>query len=237
MTSPLSRGLFRRVIGSSGSVTIVNAPLTLQQAEKRGETLAAGWQMPAGASVRDLRAVSVAEILRAEPVYMQQVSPRGSITFPNQGIVVDGYVVQKPPVEVFTTGTEHKVALLHGSNSHDHFGPPTDLTKAIDEEYGPLAQRAQTLYVGGADPLYGRPAEQWATDVMFRCGAVAQLTWHAAAGNPVFEYEFARVPPGREGMTTHGVEITHVFGTLDRPLIIPGRPPRVRLLWTGESPT
>ena len=27
--------------------------------------------------------------------------------------------------------------------------------------------------------------------------AVAQLGWHAAAGNPAFEDEFARVPPGR----------------------------------------
>jgi para-nitrobenzyl esterase len=224
MTSRLSRGLFRRVIGESGSVTTVNNPLTLQQAEARGERLSAGWKMPAGASLKDLRAVSAADILGSDSSYWEQQSFRGPITFPNLGIVVDGYVVRRPPVEVFAAGNAHHVALLHGNTARDNFGAPKDLQKAIAEEYGPLAQRAQKLYVGGTDPLYGTPAEQWATDGWFRCSAVAQLTWHAAAGNPAFEYEFVRVPPGREAGTTHGVEITHVFGTLDRPMNIPGFP-------------
>jgi len=61
----------------------------------------------------------------------------------------------------------------------------------------------------------------------FRCPAVAQLAWHAAAGNPAYGYEFARVPPGREALgSIHGTDITYVFGTLDRPLIIPGFPPQ-----------
>ena len=58
MTSPLSQGLFRRVIAQSGSVVELGDPLTLAQAEKRGEMAAAGWGVPGGASVADLRAVS-----------------------------------------------------------------------------------------------------------------------------------------------------------------------------------
>ena len=226
MTSPLSRELFRRVIAQSGSVTTVNAPLTLHQAEKRGETLAAGWKIRADASLKDLRAVLAADILKADPAYLEEAMPRGPGAFPNIGIVVDGYVVRRPPVEVFVTGTEHKVALMHGNTSHDHLGLPTDLRTAIEQEYGSLAKRGQELYVGGADPLYGTPADQWATDVFFRCAAVAQLAWHAAAGNPAFEYEFARVPPGprRESLTTHGGDIRYVFGTLDRSWV-PGVPP------------
>src|SRR6266550_366793 len=46
MTSPLSKGLFRRVIGESGAVILLGDPLTLSQAEKRGEALAAGWKVP-----------------------------------------------------------------------------------------------------------------------------------------------------------------------------------------------
>ncbi len=71
----------------------------------------------------------------------------------------------------------------------------------------------------------GGPAEQWATDGMFRCPAVAQLGWHASAGNPAFEYEFARVPPGPErgSLTTHGGDVRYVFGTLDRSWV-PGVP-------------
>ena len=41
------------------------------------------------------------------------------------------------------------------------------------------------------------------------------MVWHAAAGYPAFEYEFARVPKGREAMgATHASEVAYVFGTL-----------------------
>ena len=207
MTSPLSKGLFRRVIGQSGAVILVGDPLTLPQAEKRGETLAARWKVPAGASVKDLRAVSAADILKAEPNYFGHRSTESGyhdrrLCFP------------KKPAEVFATGQEHRVALLLGSNSRESAfrgaTPPTDLKTAIEEAYGPIAERAQALYVGGADPLYGTPADQWATDTSFRCSAVAQLVWHAAAGNPAFEYEFARVPAGREAVgATHASELSY----------------------------
>src|ERR1700686_1827298 len=44
MTSPLSKGLFRRAIGESGAVILAGDPLTLVQAEQRGEASAAGWK-------------------------------------------------------------------------------------------------------------------------------------------------------------------------------------------------
>ena len=225
MTSPLSKGLFKRAIGESGAVILLGDPLTLPQAEKRGETWAAGWKVPAGASVRDLRAVSAADILAAEePNFIAAPAP-------NLGVTVDGYVFPKQPAKVFAAGQQHRVALLLGSNARERIPgttPPTDLKKAIEETFGPIAGRAQLLYVGGADPLYGTPADQWATDTSFRCSAVAQLVWHAAAGNPAFEYEFARVPSGREAAgATHASELSFVFGTLEKGIFAgrPGGPP------------
>jgi para-nitrobenzyl esterase len=227
MTSPLSQGLFRRVIAQSGSVVELGDPLTLPEAEKRGERAAANWKIPAGASVADLRAVSATDILRAEPDYFAAFST----TFPNLGITVDRYVLPHPPAEAFAKGNQHHVALLHGSNSRDRFPPvpsPKDLKKAIEEAYGPIAGRALELYVGGVDPLYGTPANQWAGDTSFRCAAVEQLAWHAAAGNPAYQYEFARVSPGREANgATHAAELPYVFGTLDHPIVIPGLPAQV----------
>jgi len=105
-----------------------------------------------------------------------------------------------------------------GSNAREQIpGVPlsSNFAKTITEAYGPLAERAKTLYVGEADPQYGTPLEQWATDTSFRCSTVAQLVWHAAAGYPAFEYEFARVPKGSEALgATHASEIEYVFGTL-----------------------
>jgi len=120
------------------------------------------------------------------------------------------------------------VPFIVGSNAREQIPGviPADLAKAIRENYGPLAERAMALYVGNADPQYGTPAEQWGTDTSFRCASVAQLAWHAAAGNPSFEFEFARVPKGSEALgATHGSEIVYVFGTLGKQ--IPGLGPPV----------
>jgi para-nitrobenzyl esterase len=189
-------------------------PLTLTQAVSRGKTLAARWKVPRDASLRDLRAVSEAAILAADPNFLETLPPY-------LGIVVDGYVVPQQPASVFATRQEHAVPLLLGNNARERIPgttAPVDLKKAIDSAYGPLATQAQVLYVGEADPLYGTPADQWATDASFRCSAVAQLVWHAAAGHVAFAYEFARVPPGREALgATHTSELPYVFGTLDRP--------------------
>jgi para-nitrobenzyl esterase len=108
------------------------------------------------------------------------------------------------------------------------------LRQTIQQTYGPLAARGLALYGLTAseppmsDPLYGSPAEQWGTDTTFRCGAVAQLVWHASSGNSAYQYEFARVPPGREPVgSTHGSEQTYVFGTLDTGVRGTGSPARI----------
>jgi para-nitrobenzyl esterase len=229
MTSPLAKGLFQRVIGESGPVVLAgdpsdrktSMPLTLRQAEERGERFAVTWKIPVGASMRELRAVSVSDILSAEPNYFAAAPP-------NLGITVDGYVFPKAPAEVFAAGQEHRVALLLGSNAREESpsgSRPKDLTKGIQDAYGPLAEQAQALYVH-TDPLYGTPDDQWATDTSFRCASVEQLLWHSTAGNPAFEYEFARVPVGRETVgATHASELSYVFGTLDRGIAVLGGPP------------
>jgi para-nitrobenzyl esterase len=210
LTSPLSKGLFRRAIGESGAVILNGDPQPLSEAEKRGQDLVARWKLPAAATLRTFRALSTAEILKAEPDYFV-----GANIPPNLGIVVDGYVFPRIPAAVFAAGQEHPVPLLLGSNSLEFTPgtrPPADLVKAMEAAYGPMADRARTLYVGD-DPLYGSPVSQWATDTSFRCATVAQLSWHAAAGNPAFEYEFARVLPGR-AQFAHSSELAYVFGTL-----------------------
>jgi carboxylesterase type B len=136
-------------------------------------------------------------------------------SFPNLGVAVDGYVFPKKPAAVFAKGQQHRVDLLLGNNAREG-GPaesPSDLAGAISSMYGPLAEQAKKLYVGAPDPSYGTAADQWGTDTTFRCNTVQQLIWHAAAGNTAYEFEFARVPPGRESVgATHASELAHVFG-------------------------
>jgi hypothetical protein len=58
-----------------------------------GEKLAAGWKLPARASLKDMRALSAADIIAAEPVYFRN-AVENPPPFPNLGIIVDGYVAQ-----------------------------------------------------------------------------------------------------------------------------------------------
>ena len=223
-TSPLSRGLFHRVIGESGAAVLAGDPSILSEAEKRGQALAQRWKLTSGASATELRAVSAADILNAEPNLFEDNPPHIPSTllaeFPNLGIVVDGYVFPKKPAEIFAAGEEHRVAFLFGSNARERIpgtAAPAELAPALDQFFGPLSQRAREVYVGAPDALYGTTAEQWSTDTSFRCATVAQLIWHSAAGNPAYQYEFARVPPGREAVgATHASDLYYVFGSLNR---------------------
>jgi para-nitrobenzyl esterase len=230
MTSPLTKGLFQRVIAESGTVTRNPDAATLgmtalgavmkvkagaveysdaperAEGEKDGQALVSG-------DLKTLRALAAADLLKIV------AAPRQSIG-PANGVVVDGWVLPKPPAEVFAKGQQHGIPLLIGNNARERTPPqttPEEVTAAMDAMYGPLASRALTLYpmTGVPDPLYGGRAAQWVVDTMYRCPVVAQLNWHAAAANAGYEYQFDHVPPGREALgAVHGSEVPYVFGAL-----------------------
>jgi para-nitrobenzyl esterase len=217
MTSPLCRGLFHRVIGQSGPV--VDAP-PLAEMEKKGEDLARKLIPASQPVIEGLRALPAADLQKATG---QGLAFLGATL----GVVVDGWVFPESPMRVFVAGKEHRIGLLLGSNARElqrpFFPMSGTLAQAITEQYGPLADRALALYglSGGqeppADPVLGAALAQWATDSQFRCGAVAQLVWHTGAGNSGYQFEFARVAPGREANGAgHGTEVPYVFGNLDR---------------------
>jgi para-nitrobenzyl esterase len=217
MTSPLSRGLFRGVIGESGPVV---APPTLAEGEKKGEELARKLTTASQPGLKGLRVLSSAEL--------QEATGQGlAFLGATLGVVVDGWVFPESPMAVFASGKEHRVGLLLGSNARElqrpFFPMSGTLAQAIAEQYGPLADQALALYGlnGGMepqpDPLLGTVMAQWATDSQFRCGTIAELVWHAGTGNPGYQFQFARAAPGREASgAAHGTEVPYVFGNLGR---------------------
>jgi para-nitrobenzyl esterase len=213
MASPLSRGLYQRVIGESGPVV---APPPLAEGEKKGEDVAAKLGISGGPALPRLRALSSADLQNATG---QGLAFLGATL----GVVVDGWVFPESPMKTFVSGKEQRVGLLLGSNSQElqkpFFPMAGTLADAIKEQYGALANRALSLYglTGPADPKpdpqYGPVLAQWATDSQFRCGSVAELLWHTAAGNPGYQFEFSHASGGRIG-AGHGTEVPYVFGTL-----------------------
>lgn len=228
MTSPLTRGLFQRVIAESGTVTrnpdaatlgmtalgsvmtVKNGPVTYSDAAERAESEQNGAALLPG-DLRSLRAMSAANLLKII------AEPRKSIG-PANGVIVDGWVLPKAPAEVFANGQQHRIALLIGNNARERTPPDMpaeDVTAAMKAMYGPLAVRAMDLYplAAAPDPLYGERAAQWVVDSMYRCPVVAQLLWHAGAGNAGYEYQFDLAASGREALgAVHGAEVPYVFG-------------------------
>jgi para-nitrobenzyl esterase len=209
IASPLSKGLFLRVMAQSGPV---GAQPSLAESEKRGVDFAAKLGFTGEESLAKLRAVPDTEL-------MAKVAQGG----PGLGINVDGWVLTEPATKTYAEGREQRVALLIGNNSQEMQprGAPRDIREMISERYGPLADRALAAYgVNGAtepqpDPENGTVVLQFTTDNSFRCGTVQELIWHTAAGNPGYEYQFSRTVHGKEALgAPHASEIPFIFGTL-----------------------
>jgi para-nitrobenzyl esterase len=223
IASPMSKGLFVRVIAQSGPV---GNPPPLADAEKRGVDFAAKLGFAPDQALAKLRGLSSAELL--DKIGPGGGGPGAAPAGPTMSIVVDGKVLPESSQKIFAEGRQQKVALLIGNNSQEMQGgtggrgPASagDLRTLIDQRYGPLAGRAAALYKLGAgeppvDPQYGNVLTQWTTDTSFRCGTVQELVWHTTAGNPSYQYEFSRTVHGKEALgAAHASEIPFVFGTL-----------------------
>jgi len=209
IASPLTKGLFVRVMAQSGPV---GAQSSLAESEKRGVDFAAKLGFAGDDALAKLRAVPDTEL-------MEKVAQGG----PGLGINVDGWVLPEPGLKVYAEGREQKVALLIGNNSQEMQprGAPGDIRQMISQRYGPLADRALAAYgLNGAnepqpDPENGTVLLQFTTDNSFRCGTVQELIWHTAAGNPGYGYQFSRTVHGQEAKgAPHASEIPFIFGTL-----------------------
>ena len=207
IASPLTKGLFARVIAQSGPI---GTQLSLADSEKRGVDLAVRLGVTSQQAVATLRALSDKDLMGK--------APQGGI-----GINADGWVLPEQAAKIYSDGRQQKVALLIGNNSQEMQprGTPGDIRLMISERYGPLAERALAAYgVSGPvdpqpDPENGTVMLQFTTDNSFRCGSVQELIWHTAAGNSGYEYQFSRTVHGKEALgAPHASEIPFIFGTL-----------------------
>jgi len=211
IASPLTKGLFVRVIAESGPVS---AQPSQADSEKKGAELAAKLGATGDDALAKLRAIPDTEL-------MDKAAAAGPGTG-SLGITVDGWVLTEPATKVYASGREQKVGLLHGNNSQEMAPRETgDIRQLIAQKYGPLTDKALAAYgltgagAPAADPENGTVEMQYATDNSFRCGAVQELIWHTAAGNPGYEYQFSRTVHGKEATgAPHASEIPFVFGTL-----------------------
>ncbi|MBI3929023.1 MAG: carboxylesterase family protein [Armatimonadetes bacterium] len=214
LTSPLSRGLFHRAILQSG---VPAFETTLEQAEATGSEIAGqlGSDDPA-----ELRARS-AEALLAAADPRVGLFGRGRRLWP----VVDGYVLPRPPMEVFASGQHHDVPIMVGTNADEGtlflrqlpIRRPVGYRMLVSRMFGDQADRVLEMFPArSADEV--RPALGHLITVAVFVAPTRRLARALEAQrSPVFVYHLSRVSPGgqRSGMgATHGVDVLYVFRTL-----------------------
>ncbi len=210
MTSPLAKDLFQKAIAQSGAS--FTAPLLpLAAAEGSGRNIAHALNAPEGeGQIKHLRALSASELLAA---YAK---------LPNRtrvGPDIDGWVLRQQPAAVFSSGQEAHIPLLYGTTTMEFEGSqtPDQIRIALSIAAGSFAPQAIASYglanggQGTSDPKYGSAADQFSADMIFRCPAVTQAAWHAAAGNPTYQYEFNHAIPGQKA-AVHSADLPYVFG-------------------------
>ncbi|HVO64506.1 MAG TPA: carboxylesterase family protein [Terriglobales bacterium] len=109
----------------------------------------------------------------------------------------------------------------------------------MENKYGRLVAQTLPLYGisngpdGGvsqaeSDLKYGKPGDQFNTDITFLCPSSVVAEWNSRAGNATYQYQFSLTVPGHpEVGAPHASEIPYVFGTLDeqRPMRPDYQPP------------
>ena len=132
IASPLTKGLFVRVIAESGPA---GSGLAMADAEKRGVDFAASLGFTGEDALAKLRGLSETDLI--------EKGARAGL-----GVTVDGWVLPEPAIKTYAEGREQKVALLIGNNSQEMQprGASDDIRQMISQRYGPLADRALAAY-------------------------------------------------------------------------------------------
>lgn len=239
IASPLSSGLFRRVISESGPAFMGGSSHTRTEAEAAGA--AAGKAAPGRFStLQNLRALPATQVVELIDQVMKLQFPDLASAF-----ILDGWVLPRSPQQAFAQGAIAKVDLLVGLNGRElaafragaagsqaaTSGAKPDggsahqtigkFAKAVAPLYGAWTDVALAWYLGKA--LINRDAalDQAANDMFMACPLGAMATLVHAAGQRAYVYRFDRVVPGKGAAALgafHSLELPYVFGTWEDPV-------------------
>ena len=222
MASPLSKGLFARAIGQSGAAF---GPLTIWSRDDAKTAAQAFQRKMNAASLSALRALPAEAILQA-------TGPEDKPEFlfwPS----VDGHFLTQSLEEAYEAGSQARVPLLVGSNSHEaphtmilNTSPPTpqNWRAALKRMFGPYTTDVLALYPGNDDDEVRRSATELASDIFI---SHATRRWVDAqrrtGGAPVYFYYYSHKRPQKrnpepnqlpEDGAVHSAEIKYALGTL-----------------------
>jgi para-nitrobenzyl esterase len=217
MASPISKDLFAKAIGESGSEFPGpgrNLP-TLQQTEQRN--IAWADRSFGSSKLFFLRMLPANELLDAA---LSKTNPA-----PHFGPIVDGFFLPDTLPHIFADGKQAHIPLLAGwvANEARPRTPPTadSFTVQAHIDFGPDALKFLALYPASTDAEAIRSADDYASDHSMAFPTWSWLEAQTRTGNaPVYRYFFDLPSPGDRNHTVdlgafHSDDIEYVFGTLD----------------------
>ena len=235
MASPLTKGLFRRVIAESGPAFGLGPERNVAYMESLGTAVGKEAGGQPGSQLAALRTLPAAQIARIED---SLIASQFKGYDPNASIV-DGWVLPQSPASAFASGKLQQVDLLAGLNAREFSAfrvgaaaaakksPQPAPKPALGEQLRQFADLARPLYGSWTDIavatyaarilIHGAPAlDQASNDVVAACPIGAEAALATNAGRRAFVYRFDRSVPGKGEADLgafHSLEIPYVFGT------------------------
>ncbi|MBU2668142.1 carboxylesterase family protein [Actinoplanes bogorensis] len=216
--TPLARGLVHGIIGGSGACMGTTGDTGRgDQGDTRAVAEHAGRQLSerlGGATIDEMRMMPADRVREAADELKSHWRPS-----------VDGYVLPRPPAEIYAAGEQLDVPILVGSNADEASlalasPPDTDVGtygKEVREKYG---RDFLGLYPGRTEEqvLESRlraDTDRVMTRAMHRWARLQSETGRA----PAYLYFFTRVPP-EDGLAKfgayHGAEVMYAYDNLGR---------------------
>ena len=235
MASPLTKGLFRRVIAESGPAFGLGPERNVAYMESLGAAVGKEAGGQPGSQLAVLRKLPAAQIARIED---SLIASQFKGYDPNASIV-DGWVLPQSPASAFASGKIQQVDLLAGLNAREFSAfrvvaaaaakksPQPAPKPALGDQLKQFADLARPLYGNWTDLavatyavrilMHGAPAlDQASNDVVAACPIGAEAALTTSAGHRAFVYRFDRSVPGKGESDLgafHSLEIPYVFGT------------------------
>ncbi|RAI97550.1 para-nitrobenzyl esterase [Chitinophaga skermanii] len=206
VASPLTKGLFRGAIAESGG-NFTNTNATLAVAEEKGVKM----QAALGASTLEEMRKVPADVLLKQNMFAS-------------GIVVDGYTLPQPMVNIFEAGLQQPVNVMTGWNEDDavFFGPyktADQFTVDIERQFEHDADQLLRFYPAANDDDAKASQKALSRDRTF---GIQNFTWgniqSSQLANPIYMYRFMRKPPADSPASDfgsfHTAEVPYALGNL-----------------------
>ena len=204
-TSPLGKGLFRRVLIESSTVASAEPPHSFRS---YGEAIASGKELKAryGAeTIGDMRGIDAEKLVNE--------------AYTQHHMTVDGYALTETPYESYRKGVHNEEAIIHGYNAEES-GPFTVFAPAnlknyegkVRKHFGEFADEILKLYSPTTD---AEAKSYWAQvygAVFFNYPHYCLNRLAADNGIPVYEYYFTK-HNGRLG-AWHSGEQYYFYGNI-----------------------